>query len=70
MTRKYNFETNPSNKKTKKNISLAFVGDKDIFLRPNKGILLPIKIFNHSHDTTIFSNDIGLGITVVVTGSV
>ncbi len=58
MTRKYNFETNPSNKKTKKNISLAFVGDKDIFLRPNKGILLPIKIFNHSHDTTIFSNDI------------
>ena len=57
MTRQYNFETNSSNKKSKKNISLTFVGDKDIFLRPNKGILLPIKIFNHSPKTTIFSND-------------
>ena len=54
----YNFDTNSSNKKSKKNLSLAFIGDKDIFLRPNKGVLLPVKIFNHSNNTTIFSNDI------------
>ena len=58
MSRQYNFDTNSSNKKSKKNLSLAFIGDKDIFLRPNKGVLLPVKIFNHSHNTTIFSNDI------------
>ena len=58
MTKQYNFDLNSNNKKLKKDLSLAFIGDKDIFLRPNSGVLLPIKIFNHSKSTTIFSKDI------------
>ena len=58
ITKQYNFDLNPNNKKLKKSVSLTFLGDKDIFLRPNKGVLLPIKIYNHSQHTTIFSNDI------------
>ena len=47
-----------SSKKSKKNLSIFFIGDKDISLRPNKGVLLPLKIINHSTNSTIFSNDI------------
>ena len=38
--------------------SSPLLSQKNIFLRPNKGVLLPVKIFNNSHNTTIFSNDI------------
>ena len=46
-----------STKKQKKNVIINFFGDKNICLRPNKGVLLPIQITNQT-DTTIFSNDI------------
>ena len=58
MSKQYNYEANNSNKKLKVNLSLFFYGDKDICLRPNKGVLLPVKIFNNTNNTTIFSNDI------------
>ena len=57
MTKQYNFNS-ISPKKTKINISLSFIGDNDIFLRPKKGVLLPIKIANHSNNITIYSSDI------------
>ena len=46
-----------STKKSKTNISINFYGDKNICLRPNKGVLLPVQITNQT-DATIFSNDI------------
>ena len=58
MAKKYNFDTNTSSKKLKMNLSLCFIGDKDISLRPDKGVLLPVKILNNSNNTSIFSSDI------------
>ena len=46
-----------STKKTKTNININFFGDKNICLRPNKGVLLPVQITNQT-DITIFSSDI------------
>ena len=45
-----------STKKSKTNISIDFYGDKNICLRPNKGVLLPVQITNQT-DATIFSNE-------------
>ena len=57
IKKQYFSSSNTNSKKQKKNITLAFKGDKDICLRPNKGSLLNIEIFNHN-DSTIFSNEI------------
>ena len=58
ISRQYMSHPPNSSKKSKKNLSIFFIGDKDISLRPNKGVLLPLKIVNHSTNSTIFSNDI------------
>lgn len=54
----YNFITNnyPSYsnllaKKSQRNLSISLMGDKDIHLRKNKGVLIPIKIMNNSSST-------------------
>ena len=57
IKKQYFSSSNTNSKKQKKNITLVFKGDKDICLRPNKGSLLNIEIYNHN-DSTIFSNDI------------
>jgi len=57
IKKQYFSSSNTNSKKQKKNITLVFKGDKDICLRPNKGSLLNIEIFNHN-DSTIFSNEI------------
>ena len=57
MTKQYNFDST-SSKKNKINLSLSFIGDNDICLRPKKGVLLPIRIINHSSNITIYSGDI------------
>ena len=57
MNKQYNSSSNISKKTKKVILGLSFIGDKDIFLRPNKGTLLPIQINNNS-DITIFSSDI------------
>ena len=57
MTKQYNFDST-SSKKNKINLSLSFIGDNDISLRPKKGVLLPIRIMNHSTNSTIYSGDI------------
>ena len=57
MNKQYDVSLTSQSKKSKKNISINFFGDKNVYLRPNKGVLLPVQIINQS-DATIFSNDI------------
>ena len=52
----YNFITNnyPSysnllTKKSQRNLSISLMADKNIYLRKNKGVLIPIKIMNNSN---------------------
>ena len=59
----YNFITNnyPSysnllTKKSQRNLSISLMADKNIYLRKNKGVLIPIKISNNS-SITVDSKD-------------
>ena len=59
----YNFITNnyPSysnllTKKSQRNLSISLMADKNIYLRKNKGVLIPIKIMNNS-SITVDSKD-------------
>ena len=49
ITQNYIFSSNLFLKKSQRNISIYLLGDKNIYLRPNKGLLIPIKIMNNSN---------------------
>ena len=53
ITKNYNFS---SIKKNQRNISISLLADKNIYVRPNKGLLIPIKIINNSN-TTVSSSE-------------
>ena len=50
INKNYLFSTNTFSKKSQRNISVFLMGDKNISLRPNKGILIPLKIKNNSNE--------------------
>ena len=50
----FTFSSNIFQKKSQRNISIFLLGDPNIYLRPNKGLLIPIKIMNNS--TSIISS--------------
>ena len=49
ITQNYIFSSKLFLKKSQRNISIYLLGDKYICLRPNKGLLIPIKIMNNSN---------------------
>ena len=49
ITKNYTFPTNVFSKKIQRSMSILLMGDNNICLRPNKGALIPIKIFNNSN---------------------
>ena len=53
ITKNYNFS---SVKKNQRNISISLLADKNIYVRPNKGLLIPLKIINNSN-TTVSSSE-------------
>ena len=53
ITKNYNFF---SAKKIQRNLSILLLADKNIYVRPNKGLLIPIKIINNSN-TTVTSSE-------------
>ena len=61
ITKNYNF---PSMKKNQRNLSISLLADKNIYVRPNKGLLIPIKIMNNSNITINSSEFI-----ILVTGN-
>ena len=48
ISKNYNFS---SLKKNQRNLSITLLADKNIYVRPNKGLLIPIKIINNSNMT-------------------